>query len=792
MKKPVASLGLLLLSSIAITRADEIRLRGLSGDVDVKIDAHGIPHVFAESWSDAARALGYLHARDRLWQMEVFRRMASGTLSEVLGRNHLESDILARQLEFRRSTGRLWGSADFPGELRGELLAYAAGVNARIEELGATGLPEQVKKLGYRLAPWSPIDSLVFSKYMGWDQSGTDTDLWLGRMAEKLGVAAIEELWPLDRPYEVPAVATQSTRPKTAFAPMTPVPGAERAIAAAERHLSGAAWLGRGGSFGSNNWAVDGTKTRSGKPILASDPHLGFQIPSIWYSCHVSVKGRSVAGATFPVSPVVIIGHNDRIAWGVTNLQADAVDYYIETLKSDDPLQYRHRGEWKRVDQSIEEIAVRGEAPHRLTLASTVHGPIISRDGKAISLAWTGLAPTRDVVAFWRINHAQSLREFLEALDDLAVPALNMVYADVEGNIALHPSGALPLRTPGQGRIPMEGASGDNDWAGMIPRKDLPLAINPASHFVASANGRPASTGYPHYLGWMWDPSYRARHIHEMLATASDLTVETMAPLQNDALDKAAASFLPPMLEALGRSKLEGELARSNAAALQGWNYVARGETIAPTVWMEWFSQYREAVWDDEWQSRGIEKEHGSWGFTGDNHREPMLEVLEYMTREHPRSAWFDDKSTPERETRDEIVVRSFAKAVQALEKRLGADTRGWAWSKLNLLHVRSITGEPALARSGVAVPGTAFTVNPGGDTGPVTSGASFRMIVDLSDTANSVGVYPGGQSDDPSTPTYDDQIAPWARGEYLPLHAVRDAKSLPSSANVRALRFVP
>src|SRR5262249_51258075 len=298
--------------------------------------------------------------------------------------------------------------------------------------------------------------------------------------------------------------------------------------------------------------------------ILCSDPHLGFNLPSIWYACHVSVNGRSLAGVTFPGSPAVIIGVTDHHAWGLTNMQADAVDYFVEKMHPIDPLQYWHRGEWKKVDRLTETIPVKGESPHKLDIDSTVHGPIISREGRTISMQWTGLGPTTDPIAIWRINRAESLNEFLAALDYLEVPAVNVCYADVEGNIAMHSCGRLPLRLPGQGRIPMDGSSGDNDWHGWIPRNQLPLEINPARHFVASANNRPAPLGYPHYLGWMWDASYRIRRIHEMLNAAKGLTIETMAPMQHDAYDKAADRFVPILLPAcrlaILNEKLQEEL----------------------------------------------------------------------------------------------------------------------------------------------------------------------------------------------------------------------------------------
>lgn len=774
-------------------RADAVKLEGLASEVNVELDSHGVPHVYAQSWTDASRVLGYLHATDRLWQMDMFRRQGSGTSSEVIGKAGLENDILMRRLGTRRTCETMWKSGDLPVKLREELEVYAAGVNARIAELGKKNLPPAFAMLGYEPAPWTPVDSLVFSKYMGWDQSGTDDDLWFGIMVDKLGVAAVEELWPIDRPYEIPTVTAQAAKPfAPARAALQPVPGAAPAYAAALGEMQKVHLLGRGMSFGSNNWAVDGTKTASGKPILCNDPHLGFSLPAIWYTCHLSVRGENIAGVTFPGGPVMVLGFNDHIGWGVTNMQSDAVDYFVETVDPQDPLRYQHSGQWKSMKRVTETIAIKGAAPHVLHVDSTVHGPVVNREGRTIALQWTGLVPTKDIASFWGVSHAKNLDEYRQALADLTVPALNVVYADDQGNIAIHPCGSLPLRMRGQGRIPMDGASGQNDWTEMIPRDRLPLAVNPKEHFVASANGRPAPLDYPHYLGWMWDCNYRIRRINDLLSRAGGLTVDSMRAIQTDAHDKAAERFVPVLLGALDQSALGDPLAQRAADELKGWNFVADTESIAPLVWLRWFEKYRDAVWQDEWSSRGITQPGGSWGFSGTNRREPVIEVLEYMTLEFPQSIWFDDRTTPERETRDEIMRRSFAVAVESLAKDFGKDPEKWRWGNINQLKVKSLTELAPLARSGGPVRGTAFTVSPGSNIGPVDGGASWRMIVDLAAIDRSVGVYPGGQSENPASPLYSDQIAPWAKGQYLPLHAIADRTKLPAEAKTRSLVFSP
>jgi penicillin amidase len=309
------------------TAPENVSLSGLGDKVEVWFDDHGVPHIYARSWPDASRALGYLHATDRLGQMDLLRRKGSGTMSEIRGKEALKDDILVRQLGLRRSCEAVWKSDTLPGELREDLIAYSAGVNQKIAELG-DNLPLVFKALGYKPAPWTPVDSMIFSKYMGWDQS--DDDLWFGQVVEKLGAETFEQLWPLERPYEIPTIAKQADRAKVSRYLLEPVPGAAGAYAAAQKAMNWNRWLGGTPAFGSNNWAVDGTKTASGKPILCSDPHLGFSLPMIWYTCHICVNGQSVAGVTFPGGPAVIIGHTDHHAWGLTNLQSDAVDYFVE------------------------------------------------------------------------------------------------------------------------------------------------------------------------------------------------------------------------------------------------------------------------------------------------------------------------------------------------------------------------------------------------------------------------------------------------------------------------------
>jgi len=844
-----------------------LSLVGLKAPVHVYRDMLGIPHIYASSSQDAYFALGYLHATDRLFEMEMFRRRASGTLAEVFGKASLNDDIFVRQIGIRRSTEAAWKSPRLDGRIRNELEAYCAGVNARLAELQKPGAPKPAifQQLGFTPAPWTPVDALVFPKYMGWDQSGTDTDVWMGMLVEKLGLETVNELFPLDRPYEIPTVPAwgavnkplgngnslaecRGAKTSVSYVILSPPcfsadegsPQLPRGFSGARRtakilrfaqndrqsdqndkgravaeappkfpagfdqaaiELHGHFVSGRFGSpfaFGSNNWVIDGTKSATGKPILANDPHLGFSLPSIWYTAHLVAPGLNITGVTFAGFPYAVIGHNDHIAWGLTNMQADAVDYFIEKTDPQHPHQYFYKGEWRPMMRIHEDVPVRGEKPVPLEIESTIHGPLVTTHGATLALDWTGLGPTFEVIAFRRLNTARGLADYREALTELVVPALNVIYADVDGNIAIAPHGALPIRKRGLGRWPVDGSTGEYDWAGMIPDDQLPFALNPTQHFLASANGRPAPVGYPYYLGWMWDPSYRTRRIHELLSTHDHITVEDMEAFQLDVHDVAAEAFVPVVLAAYDRHPFGDDQVRRAIDELRHWNFEATPESVVERIWAAWFERFRHDMWQPQFDAAGVEQWEGGWGFADTNQRQPELEVLEFLTRANPESKWFggklpaSDSGEATMQTRDAVIARSFVEAIAQIVKERGVDMSRWQWGATNLLRLHSMTQNPALDRGGMPVRGDDLTLNPGANGGGVTGGASWRMVVDFSDLGHSVGMYPGGQSEDPASPHYDDQVKPWAEGRYLPLYSYSSPQALPTGQVESVLEMEP
>jgi penicillin amidase len=390
------------------------------------------------------------------------------------------------------------------------------------------------------------------------------------------------------------------------------------------------------------------------------------------------------------------------------------------------------------------------------------------------------------------MGKAKSLKEFIAALEMVQVPGICICYADAEGNILMRPTGSYPVRAKGAGRIPMEGATGEHDWKERIPQSQMPMSVNPNSHFLASANNVPTAPNFPLYLGWMWDASYRKRRINALLSPAEKLDVASISKVQLDAHDLAAERFVPVLVQALRERPSSDATVQEALRILQAWNFDCTPDSVAPSIWVKWFPLYRDAVWKDEWQSRGIQLPEGSWGFSGTNRREPELEVLEQLTREQPDSVWFDDRTTPEKEDRNAILVRSFLSAVEQLKKERGADVAKWRWGDVNYLKLDSLFGQSLLSRKGAPVTGSPFTVNPGGGGGGVTSGASWRMIVDFGKPADSIGVYPGGQTENPLSPHYADLMPLWQKGNYAPLQALAPAETVAGGAGAKKTTFVP
>jgi len=740
----------------------EVRIHGLDAPIEILRDRYGIPHIFAKSMADASFGLGYAHAQDRLWQMEMNRRIAAGRLAEVLGPAALPTDRFLRTLGIRRAAEANLRGFD-PGT-RKLLEAYAAGVNAFLA--GDPVLPIEFWLTGTRPEPWTPADSVGWSKMMAWNLGRNwKNELLRMQLAKTLPLDRIQQFvapYPGEKPPEIVDL-------KALYGSL-----AREAVQLAKFAPDNA-------GLGSNNWVVSGARSASGKPLLANDPHLDFGAPSVWYFAQLSAPGLDAIGATLPGVPGIVLGRNERIAWGFTNTGPDVQDLYIEKL--DNAGGYLAPDGPRRFETFDETIKVKGGDPETLHVRVSRHGPVISDvlkpaqeaspRGYVLALAWTALAPDdRTVQGALRLERAHDWPSFLAAARDFHAPQQNMVYADVDGNIGFIAAGRVPVRKPGndlQGQAPAPGWLAKYDWDGYIPFDELPQSYNPADGVIVTANQKITPPGYPHYLTSEWHPPYRAERIRELLAAVPRHTVPSFARIQGDVVSLAMRQLLPRLLATRPRS----EEARAALALLAKWDGTMAADRPEPLIAWAWWRELARAVYADELGAAF----HANWA--------PRAVFISDVLF-GGAAQWCDDVRTPAVESCDQALAQSLEAALADLRKRYGDNPSAWRWGDAHaaIFEHRPFGRQPLLARFfdfRVPTPGDTYTVNAGrnnfyDDAQPFANrhGPSLRAIYDLSDPERSLYILPGGESGNVLSDNYDAFTRAWARGEYIPMRASR------------------
>ena len=714
--------------SVEHPESEEITVPGLFDDVRIERDTHGIPHIYAQYDLDLFFALGYVHAQDRLFQMDLQRRLPSGCLSEIVGEDAYESDTFYRTLGMRRAAEETYAKMEQWTKDISD--SYCKGVNFYINNTDS--YPIEYTLLQCEPEEWTPIDSLVFGKMMGWELSGNFYDLEFQQLEEAFGPDIVEELFPSQRPLEVPII-----------------PGLSESCKQIIRWSNQALTIPF--ELGSNNWAVSAEKSLSGRAMLCNDPHLSTTLPPVWYQAHLQSPLYNVAGVTFPGAPCVIIGRNQYIAWGLTNTGADVIDFYVETF-SDDGTQYLYKGEWHDIEFIQETINIKGKDPQTITVKKTIHGPILERDGKEFAVSWTGLEPTFEFEALLMINKATNYREYIEGLRLFSVPAQNFVYADVSGNIAIRSNGRIPIRKKGTGRIPVDGASGDYDWMGYIPFAELPHSTNPDQGYLASANQIPASHDYPYYLGFLWADRYRAERINTLLKEKHTLTIEDMIKIQSDIYCIPGSIITPLITKAVTP---QNELEQTALDYLENWDYHDERTQIAPTLFHAFIEHLKENTFSDEYQQAGIP-----------DSAFPSTETVENMLMGCGTTNFFDNVSTPEEETKEDIIQQSFTNTVQELREELGDDITTWQYGTKHKYSLEHLIGSvvTALNYPEFGYDGSSYTVDVSG--GWISKhGPSWRQIIDFE---QAFCIYPGGQVDNPFSRHYTDFVELWKESQYI------------------------
>lgn len=730
---------------------------GLKGPVEVKFDEQMIPHIFAENDYDVYFAQGFITAKDRLWQMDFQTRFASGRLSEVVGPKAIELD------RYQRRMGMAYGAENMvrvmmeDPEIKASMEAYAAGVNAYIHSLKPGDYPLEFKLLNYVPEDWKPLNSALLLKLMSATLAGGSNEFYMTNILNKYGPEVTQNLFP-DYPFKEDPIIPVGTNWE--FQPIAMPQAPEVLSNKNASHQIKTREIEEG--IGSNNWALSGAKTASGYPLLANDPHLDITLPSIWYQIQVVSPGMNVCGVSIPGAPGVIIGFNEKIAWGVTNVGADVLDWYDIKFKDASKKEYWYDGKWNPVTVRVETIGVRGGKTITDSVYYTHHGPIVYTSEQrpdnfskanniptGYALRWVAHDGSNDVKTFYKLNRAKNYTDYREALVHYSAPAQNFIFASVENDISISPSGYFPGKWQGQGKFLLDGSIPANDWHGRIPTDQNPTVKNPPRNFVSSANQSLTDQTYPYYINWEFAPFERGHRINQRLTVMTKANVDSLINLQNDNYSILAENILPTLLGLVNTERLNASQ-REGYNIVSKWNKFFSAESIGASIFELWHKSLANEIWEDDLGDPKVPMRYPS--------RDRNVQLL----LNEPNSHWFDDVRTAQKETRTDAVNAAFKSAIDSLQRRFGPLDDEWEWGNVKHTHV------PHLAK--VAGFGSKF-LNNGGSKSSVnamseSNGPSWRMIVALGKNVKAYGVFPGGESGNPGSPFYDNMVNSWSEGK--------------------------
>lgn len=770
----------------------------LTGEVKVVYDDRAVPHIFATTKDDAYRALGFVVARDRLFQMYLQTIAASGRLTEIAGANALPLDREMRGLGLSRVAERLADSEDQSPEYIAAAQAYADGVNAYVDAMPASALPIEFRLTGTKPERWGPLNSYHLLSRMGYTLAYLDAEGDRYAAATRVGMEAADALFSSIAPIQEP-IQPNGPAPRFDRRPL-PAPGAPdssaRLLSSARDAFLPSASLasadadGEPRHFASNNWVVSPKRSANGHALLAGDPHLELTLPSIWYEAHIVVPGQlDVYGVTIPGAPFIIIGFNRDVAWTITNTSADVLDFYTEQV--DDSLRPKNHmldGALMPVTSRVEVYRDgRGKAVATDTLYFTQRGPMKKTAGRWLSMRWTVLENGTEPDGLLKAQSATSVAELQAAMGrDFKAPAQNLAAADRAGHIALRSTGRYPVRAgDGRGDVIRDGTLSRNDWRGDVPLDDYPQAFNPAQGYLASANQQPIDPSTsPYWWGGSFDP-WRALRINELLRSDSSVTVDDMRAFQTDPGSARADLFVGHIVAGARNALRAGtaadrdKLARA-VALLAEWDRRYTKDNRRAVLFEETMGEIVNRTWDELLPD--------SAGATRRLATPPSAVLARLMT--DSSSTWWDDRRTPRRESRDDILAEALVVALDRVTARRGEPASGgWRWDQVRFANISHLLRLPALSTRNVPVQGGPGTLAPSSGSG--SHGASWRMVVDLGPEIQAWTTYPGGQSGNPLSDRYADRIAAWSRGELEPVRFPRAADQLrpEQSASILMLR---
>ncbi len=753
--------------------SDDIHMPGIDRATHIYLDDRLVPHIFAQSEKDAYFAQGYLHAKFRLWQMEFQTIAASGRLTEILGAGP-DSAFLNNDRRMRR-IGMVYGAKRSLVAMENEeatkthLNAYANGVNYFIDHLSESELPLEYKLLNYYPEKWSPYKTALLLKYLSYDLTGTDSDIEHTNARSSFTKEDYEKMYPIMHDVASPVIPRGTFFRKPADSVIAP-PTAD-SLYFQWKHadtipniIAPPPVKGKG----SNNWVAGGSKTLSGRPILCNDPHLGLNLPSLWYEVQITTPDQSVYGVSLPGAPSVIIGFNDFISWGLTNAARDVLDYYQVTFNGGNKSEYLLDGEWKKSDLVVEQFNMKDGSVFTDTVAYTVFGPVMYDDhyngkgrvGSNMNLAvkWIAHEASNEMKTFTDLNSARNYEDYVKAISYFTCPGQNFAFASKSGTIALWQQGKFPAKWTMQGDFILPGSDTSYRWQKFIPQNENPHIVNPERGYVSSANQVPADTTYPYYLGGDYDV-YRGVQINRMLDIMGGVSAADMQMMQNNNYNAFAEDALPYMLSNIKESLLTPDEKRF-LDTLKEWNFRNENQLTAPTIFASWFNEFEQQVWKDEFAKLP--------GAATDPDSPTLIQLL----KTDSSFTFIDDINTPEKETVVDIITRSFKKCAVSLA---AAKSEGrLVWSRFKDTGIRHLLRMEPLSR---------YHLNTGGGRNTINAtqqwwGPSWKMVVHLTDSTEAYGIYPGGQNGNPGSYHYDDFVTNWSEGKYFKLWQMRGEES--------------
>ncbi len=721
----------------------EIQLSRLKEKVEIIRDKDGVPHIRAKNDHDLYMAQGYVQAQDRLFQMDLSRRQASGELSEVVGSAAIDKDKYFRALGLRRAAVASYDQ--YSNQAKDTLNWFAEGVNAFIKELDKNGKwPIEFKILGYKPKEWTPTDSLTIGKYMAFDLGGHWEDqAFRYYLLQNFSEEKAYDLFP-SYPKDAPYIISKDTL------------NLEKSFASAVIPHE---------FNGSNNWVVSGEKTKSGKPILADDPHLSLSTPSIWYQMHLKGPDTNVSGVIFAGIPGIILGHNEEIAWGVTNTGPDVQDLYIEKRNPTNKNQFLYNEKWEDAEVIKEPIKVKDQKTIDYNVIVTRHGPIISEfaadSGKdtVLSLQWTALQPSNELEAILKMNRAKNWDEFETALENFQTPAQNFVFASNDGTIAYKANGKIPIRKKGDGLLPVPGWTDEYEWTGYIPFNKLPKTINPKEGFISTANNKVISDDYPYHISHNWAQPYRQMRIQEVLKANDEITAKDMRDLQMDKMNLQAKEFVPIFLNELKGVKDKTE--KEAIQQLKKWNFVDNEELAAPLIFNQWMTKISDVLFNKEISVEMLEKFGGR--------KQAVDELLRHAVDGNP-GPWIKENGGLQA-----VLKKSFDLAINEIKDEQGNSVSKWSWGEFHQLYfphpLSSVKPLNYLFNSDGRIPvgGSSVTVQAAANKndGTVNHGGSWRFVIDTANMDSAYHLVGPGQSGHLKSQWYHNQLNAWANGTY-------------------------